>query len=77
MLLPVRSVGVKADLRSYEFPVLLHGPGAEWQTLTTLAGRICQEVPGVNRCIHNLLDEAPESAEVKPGGITRPRLDLG
>ena len=76
LLLPVRSVGVKADLRSYEFPVLLHGPGAEWQTLTRLAGRICQEVPGVNRGIYNLLDEAPVSAEVQPGGITLPRLDL-
>jgi GMP synthase (glutamine-hydrolysing) len=76
LLLPVRSVGVKADLRSYEFPVLLHGSGAEWQTLTTLAGRICQEIPGVNRCIHNLLDEVPVSATVRPGGITRTRLDL-
>lgn len=76
MLLPVRSVGVKADLRSYEFPVLLHGPGAAWQTLTTLAGRICQEVPGVNRCIFNLLDEVPTEATVQPGGITHTRLDL-
>jgi len=76
LLLPVKSVGVKADLRSYEFPVLLHGPTADWQTLTTVAGRVCQEVPGTNRCIHNLLDEVPVSAEVRPGGITRERLDL-
>jgi len=76
LLLPVKSVGVKADLRSYEFPVLLHGPNADWQTLTTVAGRVCQEVPGTNRCIHNLLDEVPVSAEVRPGGITRERLDL-
>jgi len=75
LLLPVKSVGVKADLRSYEFPVIIHGP-ADWQTLTTLAGRVCQEVPGVNRCIHNLLDEAPVHADVRPGGITRARLDL-
>jgi GMP synthase (glutamine-hydrolysing) len=75
LLLPVRSVGVKADLRSYEFPVIVHGQ-ADWATLTRLAGRVCQEVPGVNRCIHNLLDEAPLTAEVRPGGITRARLDL-
>ena len=32
MPLPIRSVGVKADLRTYEHPVLLHGdsPTAMW-----------------------------------------------
>jgi len=44
-LLPVRSVGVKADLRSYEQPVLLWG-ALDMERIESLAARIFQEVPG-------------------------------
>lgn len=77
LLLPIRSVGVKADLRSYEFPVLLQGGDVAWEQLVTLAGRIGQEVPGVNRCIHRLDRGAPvETAAPEAAAITRERLDL-
>ncbi len=50
LLLPVRSVGVKADLRTYEQPVMLTG-SAPFDTLLSIAAQIYGRVPGVNRCV--------------------------
>ncbi|HET9235427.1 MAG TPA: glutamine-hydrolyzing GMP synthase, partial [Candidatus Eisenbacteria bacterium] len=52
--LPVRSVGVKADLRSYEHPVLLVGENPGWGELTHLATRLAKNVRGLNRCLYEL-----------------------
>src|SRR5262245_57339298 len=49
--LPVKSVGVKADLRSYEHPVLLTGPFPGWPLLTTIAAGLAKQVHGINRCL--------------------------
>jgi GMP synthase (glutamine-hydrolysing) len=74
LLLPIRSVGVKADLRAYEHPVLLTGK-ADWETLIHAASAITKEVPGINRCIWNLSWDAPSSATPLAAGVTRERLD--
>lgn len=74
-VLPIRSVGVKADLRSYEHPVMLSGT-LPWKELTEVAGTIFREVPGLNRCIWNLSDTRPSSFTPVPAGMNRARLDL-
>jgi len=74
LLLPIRSVGVKADLRAYEHPVLLTGE-ASWETLMQAASAITKEVPGINRCIWNLSGHSPSTAIPLPAGVTRERLD--
>jgi GMP synthase (glutamine-hydrolysing) len=74
-VLPIRSVGVKADLRSYEHPVMLSG-ALPWQELVELAGTLFREVPGINRCIWNLADTRPSSFALLPATVTRARLDL-
>jgi GMP synthase (glutamine-hydrolysing) len=73
--LPIKSVGVKADLRSYEHPVLLHG-AADWATLKKTAGRIFKNVGGLNRALWNLTDTMPQSFLPLAAGMTRDRLDL-
>jgi GMP synthase (glutamine-hydrolysing) len=73
--LPIRSVGVKADLRAYEHPVLLTGE-AEWEDLLHAASELTAEVPGVNRCVWNLAAEPPATAVPLPRTTTRARLDL-
>ncbi len=75
LALPIRSVGVKADLRSYEHPVLLTGD-LPWEQLLRLAGRIFREVPGVNRALWNLGPAAPRLAEPRAAVVTRERLNL-
>lgn len=74
-VLPVRSVGVKADLRSYEHPVLLWG-SLPAENAEATAARIFQRVPGVNRCIVDLTGKGVKTAQPLAAGVTRERLDL-
>jgi GMP synthase (glutamine-hydrolysing) len=74
--LPVRSVGVKADLRSYEHPVLLAGENPGWDALTQLATRLTKSVRGLNRCLYELSDRRPREAMLVPATVTKERLDL-
>ncbi|MDP2955657.1 MAG: hypothetical protein Q8N53_04490, partial [Longimicrobiales bacterium] len=73
--LPIRSVGVKADLRAYEHPVLLTGD-VPWERLLEAVSAITSKVPGVNRCVWNLGPEHPGSARALAATVTRQRLDL-
>jgi GMP synthase (glutamine-hydrolysing) len=74
--LPVRSVGVKADLRSYEHPVLLTGERPAWDRLTEVATRLTKRVAGINRCLFELSGRQPRTAELLAATVTRDRLDL-
>jgi len=74
-VLPIKSVGVKADLRSYEHPVVLCGD-ASFEKLTEVSGNILKEVQGINRCIWNVMGDDPKTVEVVEGYMTRDRLDL-
>ena len=75
LVLPIRSVGVKADLRAYEHPVMVSGE-SQWERLLEAAGTMFKEVPGINRCIWNLASSAPRRARPLPATITPARLDL-
>jgi GMP synthase (glutamine-hydrolysing) len=74
-LLPARSVGVKADLRTYEQPVALVG-SAPHETLVAVAAQIYGRVPGVNRCVLDLSGRGFRHAEPRAASVTRARLDL-
>lgn len=73
--LPIRSVGVKSDLRAYEHPVLISG-AAGWEDLLRLAAGIYQAVPGVNRCLWNLGPATPGSVAPVAATVTGERLAL-
>jgi len=78
VVLPVRSVGVKADVRSYEHPVLLAGD-APWERLLEAAGTILKGAPGINRCVWDLSPQPlPSTGALRPlaATMTRARLDL-
>jgi GMP synthase (glutamine-hydrolysing) len=74
-VLPIRSVGVKADLRAYEHPVMLSGDAA-WEKLLEGAGTIFRDVLGVNRCLWNLAGGRPKFFKPLAASVTRQRLDL-
>lgn len=76
VVLPIRSVGVKADLRSYEHPVLLHAPGFTHERIAEAAGEILKRAPGVNRCVWNLAPALPSRVTPLRATMTRERLDL-
>jgi GMP synthase (glutamine-hydrolysing) len=75
LALPIRSVGVKADLRAYEHPVLFSGDAA-WERLLQAAATVYKEVPGINRCLWNLGAAAPRTTRPLPATTTRERLGL-
>ncbi|MBU8870930.1 MAG: glutamine-hydrolyzing GMP synthase [Gemmatimonadales bacterium] len=81
--LPIKSVGVKADLRSYEHPVLLQGgfdaeAGGEpdWDKLQEAAGTIFKTVGGINRALWNLGDRLPQNFILQSAAMTSERLGL-
>ncbi len=73
-LLPIKSVGVKADLRAYEQPVILWG-GLPLDAAVAAAGKVYQEVPGVNRCVIDLTGRGVQNARPLAATVTRKRLD--
>ena len=77
--LPIKSVGVKADLRSYEHPVLLHDPAGgepDWNRLAEASGSIHKTITGINRTLLNLGAAMPRDFRPLAATMTRDRLDL-
>ena len=74
--LPVPSVGVKADVRSYEHPALLTGEFPGWDRLTEIAAGLAKRVEGLNRSLYLLSGPAEGRACLVPATVTRHRLEL-
>ncbi|MFA5022197.1 MAG: glutamine-hydrolyzing GMP synthase [Patescibacteria group bacterium] len=76
-ILPLKSVGVQGDNRTYRHPALISGQ-AKWSTLHDLSVRITNEVPEVNRVVYLVAPQKINfsNLKIKPAYLTKDRLDL-
>jgi GMP synthase (glutamine-hydrolysing) len=74
-VLPIRSVGVQGDFRTYAHPGLVWGD-ADWSTLEDVSTRITNSVKEVNRVIYLISPDTPPDLKLKRAFMDRRRLDL-
>jgi GMP synthase (glutamine-hydrolysing) len=75
MILPLRSVGVQGDSRTYAHPALVTGE-KNWDTLEELSTNITNRVRDVNRVVYGLRVEGKAKYRLTKAFVTRERLDL-
>ena len=75
VLLPIRSVGVQGDFRTYAHPVALIGE-ANWSTLERISTTITNTIPAVNRVVYLLRPGDLPAQSLKRSYLTKERLDL-
>ncbi len=74
-VLPLRSVGVQGDARTYAHPAVISGQ-SEWKTLEALSTELTNRFPSINRVIYLLGPTPRPQQNLKAGYLTRDRLDL-
>lgn len=55
-VLPIKSVGVQGDERSYKHPVVVYGKRVSWDRLSMLSTQMTNQVSSVNRVVYGLGD---------------------
>ncbi|MBT5516350.1 glutamine-hydrolyzing GMP synthase, partial [Candidatus Peregrinibacteria bacterium] len=71
--LPVKSVGVQGDERTYRHPLVLEGDH-DWATLRDLSPKLTNSSKEINRVLFMVAGGPIESVSVTPGYLTKERI---
>lgn len=74
-VLPIKSVGVQGDSRTYAHPVALSGD-TTFDELEKISTKITNEVPDVNRVVYLLTKTDLSNAKIKKSYLTKDRIKL-
>ncbi|MBU4501132.1 MAG: glutamine-hydrolyzing GMP synthase [Nanoarchaeota archaeon] len=72
-VLPIRSVGVQGDSRTYRNPAMIIGE-ADWDKLNTISTEICNKVEEINRVVWHVAGD--KDLDLRKAYLTKERLDL-
>jgi GMP synthase (glutamine-hydrolysing) len=75
-VVPVRSVGVQGDSRTFTHPVMLQGGRRDWDRLEKVSTRLTNQVHAVNRVVYLLHPRCVAAVTERPAYMTDKRLDL-
>ena len=74
-VLPLRSVGVQGDFRTYAHPAVVWGE-ADWTILEDVSTRITNAIHAINRVVYLLAPRSLPALKLKRAFLTQSRLDL-
>ena len=74
-VLPLRSVGVQGDFRTYAHPAVVWGE-ADWAILEDVSTRITNAIHAINRVVYLLAPSSLPALKLKRAFLTQSRLDL-
>ncbi len=75
-ILPIKSVGVQGDERTYRHPLVIEG-GHDWTSLRGLAPKITNKYKSVNRVMFAVASNGPiESISLTPAYLTPQRIEV-
>lgn len=75
-VLPIKSVGVQGDYRTYAHPFALITDTKDWNKLEEVSSNLTNKYQYINRVILTLYPNEIRSLRVKPSYITKERLEL-
>ncbi|MBU0981900.1 glutamine-hydrolyzing GMP synthase [Patescibacteria group bacterium] len=73
--LPIKSVGVQGDERTYRHPVVIQGP-ATWEQLEEIAPALTNRFSEINRVLYLLSPDKIETVQINPGDLNPNRTHL-
>lgn len=74
-ILPIKSVGVQGDGRTYRHPIVLYGAELTWKKLELLSTQITNNFSSLNRVLYSPQPEL-ENLETKQGYLSPDRIKL-
>ncbi len=75
-ILPIKSVGVQGDARTYAHPCVLVGGESDWGVLEKASTKITNEIREINRVLKLVAPPQIESVELLAADLNRGRIEL-
>jgi len=75
-VLPIKSVGVQGDERTYAHPAVIYGGEIDWDLLNKLSTQLTNQFPKVNRVVLGLRPDSFNSWVVKKSHLSKDRISV-